>query len=970
MPAIAGIGAAVAGLIGVGGTAGVLLGAAVNVGLSVGLSYGMNALFGGGSGAARTQGSQTTLTFGGAQPRQVIFGRAGVAGRLVYWNTHSGSDRQRLNLVFTLADWQCDGLDAVWINGQRKTLIPQAIPGGATEHARFYVAGYGDKCIISFFDGRWGQVADARLVSTAIPAGNWTTNDQLNGICYVSVELDYDEDLWGTSIPQFIWNVRGARLYDLRKDSTNGGSGAHRWDNPLTWEFSENPAVCDYNFRRGFYRNGQRILGMGALASELLTNHYTAAANVCDEIVSEGSQSVARYRVSAIVSADDENRTACAAFTDAMAGFAYERAGQFAVIAGAAQTPIASITNGDLIAGAELRVSARRTFDQLINAGFGTFLDPASGWEMMSFEPVTNAGWESEDGDRRGQSFDLAYVPSQFQARRIATIRLNETRAFQATATITTSYRFIHVEPGDWVTYANTALGTKTYRVMSRTRNPDRTLTFSLSEIGAAAYSGITQPTVTPARTDPTAPVRAQTVQGFTLSPGSETATNQALPSIIAQWVPPGDSTIVAVVIEYRKVGDTQASTFISRSPESGVAKITTNILAATNYEARATIQTEPLRVTAWTLYVGVTTDATYLVPSAAGTGASGLQSTLDAISAQVNSDAFRTYRAEAMEKSRLSLEALQSFRRDWDDASEAATQVNAIAVGVNENTASIVTEQIARANADSALASQVTSVQALADQATANAAFKMEAVAAPGGTAARIAAFVQAGGSTQFNRAGWALDVVEGPPGTFSGRFVVSADQFTMSDDGTIPFTVIDGVTYIKNAIIQNAAINTARIDNNAVTNIWSAEQFAEVGTNVVAYPAVGDDREEIISVTTNRTPGTSAFIIMSSKGYGEGTKSTLFGSEDVYRYMRYALFEYDGSGNQIPGELTGATIFGSMAWGRQEGSSANVYKYNGFLFIFQKVTTASRSGTVRYALKKNKKSQFANMTVIEFKR
>lgn len=965
MPAIAGIGAAVAAAFGLTGTAAVVAGAAVNVAVSVGLSYGVNALFGAGVQPGRVGGSQTSVSFGGVQPRQIAFGRVGIAGRMIYWNTYDGQARKKLQIVYTLADWQCGGLDAVWIAGVRRTLVSQTVTG--SEHARFHVDGFGSKFVVRFFDGRWSQTADADLITHALPAGRWTSTDRLRGICYVSLTLDYDDDLFASGIPECVWELRGARLYDWRKDSTAGGSGAHRWADETTWEFTENPAVCDYNYRRGFYRAGQRIAGMGATDAELITAHYTAAANVCDEQVTEGGATVARYRVSAIVSADQEHRTACAAFVDAMAGYAYERAGQFAVIAGAAQSPVATITNGDLIAGAPCTAAAKRTWDRLVNAGFGTFIDPSTGWEPASFEPVLSTPWETSDGDRRGKTFDLTYVPSRFQARRIATIRLNEMRGYQASATITTSYRFLYVEPGDWVTYTHPALGTRTYRVLGRTRNADRTLTFTLSEIAAAAYGGIVQPTVATPPAAPTAPARAQTVAGFTVSPGSETATNQQLPSIIAQWTPPADSTITGVVIEYRQVGQAAASTFVSNSPESGAAKITTNILAGATYEARATINTNPQRVTAWTSWVQVTTDVNYLVPSAAGQGAANLTGTLDAISAQINSDVFATYRAEAIETSRLSMEALQSFRREWDGLVETATAAAGVAAGVNGNSASVLTEQIARATEDSALAAQITAVQAFANGASASGAIKLEAVAAPAGVSARIAAFVQAGGDTQFRRAGWAIDVTEGPPGVFSSRFVVEANQFVVSDNGATPFTVINGVTFIQNAVIQDAAINTARIENNAVTNIWTSEQFAVVGTNYVEAPTL---QEEIISVTTNRTPGTAAIIFVYTVGWGTGTQSTQEGAAEIYRRNTLQIVEFDGGGNQFPSATGGATITAPIQWGRQEGSSSTVYSYTGFFGGLQKVATDSRSGTVRYVLRSIKQSQFANIIVVEFKR
>ena len=42
--------------------------------------------------------------------------------------------------------------------------------------------------------------------------------------------------------------MRGAKLYDPRKDSTAGGSGTHRLAAPSTWEWSDCPALADADF--------------------------------------------------------------------------------------------------------------------------------------------------------------------------------------------------------------------------------------------------------------------------------------------------------------------------------------------------------------------------------------------------------------------------------------------------------------------------------------------------------------------------------------------------------------------------------------------------------------------------------------------------------------------------------------------------------------------------------------------------
>src|SRR5690606_14065191 len=49
--------------------------------------------------------------------------------------------------------------------------------------------------------------------------------------------------------------------YDLRKDSSAGGSGLHRWGDHSTYEPSSNLMVQAYNVARGIHYNGEWIFG-------------------------------------------------------------------------------------------------------------------------------------------------------------------------------------------------------------------------------------------------------------------------------------------------------------------------------------------------------------------------------------------------------------------------------------------------------------------------------------------------------------------------------------------------------------------------------------------------------------------------------------------------------------------------------------------------------------------------------------
>lgn len=419
-------------------------------------------------------GSRTQVQIGADLPRQIIFGRGAVGGAPVYLSGR-GKKNSVLTIVFRLADWECDSLENVWIEGDKRSLTSVAVVG--TEHARYVVADTNEKIIIRFFRGTLTQAADSELIADETTSyranegtriGSWTANHRLAGICYASVRVEYGEEGM-PSVPSIVFGVKGAKLYDWRKDSTNGGSGAHRWSDPSTWEWSDNPAVCDYNFRRGFYRNGIRLLGMGVPSSDLLLDYYTAAANVCDETVTEGGASEKRYRVGVVVPDDAEWRVAVDAFRASMAGEVVERAGAFGIIAGGAYAPVMTITDDDMRADAPSSFSRKVPRSELYNAVAVTWANPRIRYETDALTPLTNSTYEAEDNlERIVKSVDLSMVYKPYQARRIGKIILEQSR-MQAVHVGVYPAKFSALEPGDWVTrtFNRDNLGSVSMKVVS-----------------------------------------------------------------------------------------------------------------------------------------------------------------------------------------------------------------------------------------------------------------------------------------------------------------------------------------------------------------------------------------------------------------------------------------------------------------------------------------------------------------------
>lgn len=118
--------------------------------------------------------------------------------------------------------------------------------------------------IANFHLGTGAQTADADAL-TFFSLG-WTADHRLRGIPYVYARFDSDdpEDFQGSfpnGVPEFSI-VAGVKVYDPRKDTTNGGSGSHRTNNPSTWEFSDNQRLCTLDWitwPEGYAKAWERI---------------------------------------------------------------------------------------------------------------------------------------------------------------------------------------------------------------------------------------------------------------------------------------------------------------------------------------------------------------------------------------------------------------------------------------------------------------------------------------------------------------------------------------------------------------------------------------------------------------------------------------------------------------------------------------------------------------------------------------
>lgn len=127
------------------------------------------------------------------------------------------------------------------------------------------------------------QTVDTYL-NSVVPS-EWTSTDRLIGKCYAVVTLDLENQRFQGGQIGITADVSGLECYDPRNDSTvAGGSGAHRANDPATWEWTDNAAIA------GARHYLQAEWGFDNDPADIDEAYTQAAATACDVRISASVQ--------------------------------------------------------------------------------------------------------------------------------------------------------------------------------------------------------------------------------------------------------------------------------------------------------------------------------------------------------------------------------------------------------------------------------------------------------------------------------------------------------------------------------------------------------------------------------------------------------------------------------------------------------------------------------------------------------
>ncbi|MFN4090533.1 MAG: hypothetical protein ACK4QW_16030, partial [Alphaproteobacteria bacterium] len=605
MPAVVG---AIQGIwASLGAFAGTQVGAIV---LRLGLALGTSLISRAKLKKQRQPGILTDATTAGDRvPASVLLGRVASFGNYLCppysRGTDGGTPNAWLTYLIDLGDMPIDALEGLIVDGAPAEPAEGSHPDYG---AAWRLRGRDDRLWVRFHDGTQTEADEMMLALYGDhPERPWLPDMVGHGIPYAIVTLRYDRELY-KGMPRVMAVARGVRLYDLRADTTAGGDGPQRLDDPATWAWTDNPMVIAWNIARGLRLPGAGniVWGGGFPAADLPAAVWAAAMNACDEEVDDGDGGTApAWRAGYEATLDSEPADTLDEMARASAAQYAEIGGILKVRVGGPGLPVHTVGPGDVSVTDERLSDPFPPPDLLYNRVHAIHPDPEALWEPREIPVVADPDDEAADGGPRDATLQLDAVTDSAQARRLAELYYRDGRRMRRHREVLASDA-AHLEPLDAVLVTRPARGYdgKVFEVTEVAYALRRvTQQVALRERDPADWS---IPVRAPLGALPPAPAlpAPQVLDGFAVA-GIEVEGRR--PGLRLSWSGAALDDARGVEWQVRRAGQTEVILRGSTAgARDGEALLWAGILPATAYEARIRLVAD--RPVAWTGWLGATT--------------------------------------------------------------------------------------------------------------------------------------------------------------------------------------------------------------------------------------------------------------------------------------------------------------------------------------------------------------------------
>ena len=807
-------------------------------------------------------GSVLEVKMGDDQPMTFPVGSRAVGGRRKYigsWGSANGTPNAYLTDVIEVSNLPsyagAQGIASIWV-GQQKCDIQWDKPAsdGRGYPIKQFVKSNGTAYMwIKYYDGTQ-TVADPFLVAKfgTHPDRPYTSDRIGRGCQYIIVTTRLDNDLQlGGSPPEVLVEPRPTPMYDPRKDSTNGGSGSHRYGNWATYEPTLNPMVIAYNIARGIYYTPDEWVfgGQNVAAIRLPNSAWFASMNECDR---DNGSGAAQYRCGLEIQCDQEPLDIIEDLRIACAGRLAEVGGIMKPLVGAPGAAVYSFDDSGIIITDEQDFEPFPSLTSTHNSISGTYPEPSQRWTVTDAPEQRNLDQEAEDGQRSLPApvrFDA--VPYSDQVQHLMKTMAAEQRRFRI-HTITLPPSAYALEPNDvvaWTSVRNSYTNKK-FIVTAVTGRAGMLQRVTLLEIDPTDYD---PPSFyVPAPDGWIGPINApsQPMYGWQVEPATinDSAGVPWRPSIKISCAPDQDDVVrVWVQVRLAATGEIVFDSDSTRyeTPYSWI--LNANFKGSTDYEARGRFIPSGTRATDWSAWLPVTTPNVVItdlvvdlqhVKNDILDRFKGLQKELQDMRPLVEQLMINTQLSDAvLDAAQRSLVAsvgqsnatfTENIQVVADAANAAASQVVTLTATVAGNKASADSQIAAVSGVANSAAAQATSLSATVGDLSAQGLVKFAVAANQTGVDARFSIALRTQSGASYVESGMFLEIYT-TGGVQKSRFSVMANQFSILNPDNL------GQSFLP-VVVEGGVLKA---------------QFANIGTVTAGLINGGPGAKMVIDIT-----------------------------------------------------------------------------------------------------------------------
>lgn len=493
-------------------------------------------------------------------PRQLIYGTARVGGQLI--DHFSNGNDQYYNRVYALAGHEVNAVTEIWFDSTRVWTN-----GGGV------VSNYASKLTVGIGLGTAAQTTLSTLTSTL--STRWTANHRCRGVAIAHIKFQRDETLFPNGqLPSIIsFTIQGKKVLNLATSTT---------------AYTTNPAYCIYDY----------LVNHAGIESSLIDSQsFIDAASVCNESVSLASGSAeSRYTCNGVVNLDGTHGSVLDAMLTSCNGELVWSGAAFKLIVGKYYTPVATITEDDIVSEFTVQTSLPRS--NRITVVRGTFSDPNNNYEAADYPAAYDNSLATSYGEQIYLDFPQPFTSSATQAKRVATQKLQESqRAISLQLKLKLSHLALEAGDNVYLTISRFSWTNKTFKVVDKSLNFDPQgpgMSVTLREIDSAIYGWATSQEGSQGSYQSISLPNIYTVAlpvGFAVTSNSTTSVSNPDGSVnyraLLSWTQPTDTKVKITEVFWKKSTDTNYIYLTSVNEPTITQVYVSDLTFGVNYDFR-----------------------------------------------------------------------------------------------------------------------------------------------------------------------------------------------------------------------------------------------------------------------------------------------------------------------------------------------------------------------------------------------